>query len=147
MNQSRRYGMRRIRSIVLYGVVGTCATYTGMCNAKHTRHPGHHGRKATTHGEATTLPRRWQHQIHRHHQPTWWPTMIKRARCGLPAEVPAWWHTNSRDDSSAVPSWSARWCAELQELIHGNGDCRRRAEPLWPRRKKARQAACNPVRQ
>ena len=42
---------------------------------------------------------------------------VHAAAC-LPAEVPAWWHTNSGNDRLAVPSWFARWCAELQELTH-----------------------------
>ena len=49
-------------------------------------------------------------------------------------EVPAWWRTNSGNDSLAVPFWFARCCVELQEFIHGSGDGRRR--DLWPRRKK-----------
>jgi len=64
---------------------------------------------------------------------------VHAAAC-LPAEVPALWHTNSGNDSLAVPFWFARCCAELQEFIHGSGDGRRR--DLWPRRKKEGSASC-----
>jgi len=67
---------------------------------------------------------------------------VHAAAC-LPAEVPAWWHTNSGNDRLAVPSWFARWCAELQELIHGSRDGRRPpAQPLWLRRKKEGVESC-----